>query len=231
MGFLYDLKTLVARYPAVALPVARLRRGHGVVVSRNTEIVVEGFPRTGSSFAVAAFRRAQDRPVEVAHHVHAPAQVMAAIRWGIPALVLIRDPEDCVLSLVIRNSDITVAKALAGYERFYRPLLPMRERFAAATFDDVVQDFGTVIDRVNERYGTSFARFHHTEESAASILAEIEADYLTRDAPGEHFERIVPRPSERRRRLKEELRERYRHPALAEARAWAESLYERFVRG
>jgi hypothetical protein len=231
MGVLYELKTLLARYPPLALRVARLRRGHGEVVSRETEIVIEGFPRTGSSFAVAAFRRAQGRPVRVAHHVHAPAQVMAAVRWEIPALVLIRTPEDSVLSLVIRNLEIPIAQALTGYDRFYRPLLPARDQFATATFDDVVKDFGKVIDRINERYGTGFLRFEHTNENADSILAEIEEDYLTRDPPGERFERIVPRPSERRLQLKEEIRERYRHPALAALRARAESLYERFTEG
>jgi hypothetical protein len=231
MGLLYELKTLVARYPPIALPVARLRRGHGEVVSRQTEIVIEGFPRTGSSFAVAAFRRAQGRPVKVAHHVHAPAQVMAAVRWGIPALVLIREPEDSVLSLVIRSPEITLPQALTAYERFYRPLLPARDRFVTASFDDVVADFGGVIDRINERYETEFVRFEHTEESVASILAEIEEDYLTRDSPGDHFERIVPRPSERRLQLKEELRQRYRQPALAEARDRVHWLYDRFVSG
>lgn len=229
MGLLYELKSLVARYPPLALPVARLRRGHGEVVSRQTEIVIEGFPRAGSSFAVAAFRRAQGRPVKVAHHVHAPAQVMAGVRWGIPALVLIRRPEDSVLSLVIRSPEIPLAQALTAYERFYRPLLPARDGFVAASFDDVVDDFGEVIDRINGRYGTRFARFEHTEENVASILAEIEDDYLTRDPPGDHFERIVPRPSERRVQLKEELRERYRGPALAEARDRADALYDRFL--
>ncbi|HEV8572096.1 MAG TPA: hypothetical protein VGR49_03460 [Actinomycetota bacterium] len=231
MGVLYHLKTLVARYPPLALPVARLRRGHGEVVSRDTEIVIEGFPRTGSSFAVAAFRRAQGRPVKVAHHVHAPAQVMVAVRWEIPALLLIRRPEDSVLSLVIRNPEIPISQALTGFDRFYRPLLPARDRFVTATFDEAIEDFGKVIDRINQRYSTSFVRFEHTEENAARVMAEIEEDYLTRDPPGERFERIVPRPSERRLRLKDELRERYRHPALSGARARAESLYARFVTG
>jgi hypothetical protein len=229
MGLLYGLKTLVAQYPPLALPVARLRKGHGEVVSRETEVVIEGFPRTGSSFAVAAFRRAQGRPVKVAHHVHAPAQVLAAIRWGIPSLVLIRRPEDSVLSLVIRRPTISLAEALTGFERFYRPLLPALGRFVTATFDETVEDFGNVVDRINARYGTAFVRFEHTAESAASVLAEIEEDYLTRDPPGERFERIVPRPSEQRRGLKEELRQQYHHPGLANLRGRAEAVYGRFV--
>lgn len=228
--FRYELKTLVAMYPRIALPVARVR-GHGEVVSRDTEIVIEGFPRTGSSFAAAALRRAQDGPVKIAHHVHAPAQVMAAVGRGIPALVLIRAPEDAILSMVIRNPNVAIAQAMKGYRRFYRPLLRIRDGFVVAGFEEVTSNFGKVIGRVNEYYGTNFVPFEHTEESAASVLAEIEADYLTRDPPGERFERLVPRPSERRRQLKRKLRERYRDPALARVRLEMESLYERFLGG
>lgn len=228
---LYGLKTVVAQYPLLSLPIARLRSGHGEVVARDSQIVIEGFPRTGSSFAVAAFRRAQGRSVKVAHHVHAPGQLMAAVRWEIPALVLIRQPEDTVLSFLIRNPEIPIRRALVGYERFYRPLLPLRDRLVVATFDEVVEDFGKVTARVNQRCGTGFALFEHTPESTASILAEIEEDYLTRDSPGERFERIVPRPSARRRQLKRQLRPDYRAATLAEARARAESVYERFLAG
>jgi hypothetical protein len=225
--FLYELKTLVAMHPFLALPVARAR-GHGEVVEGDTEIVIEGFPRTGSSFAVAALRRAQGRPMKVAHHVHAPAQLMMAARWEIPAMVLIRAPEDTILSMVIRNPGVAIRDAIKGYERFYRPLLPIRDSFLIVTFEEVTSNFGKVIGRINERFGTDFIPFVHSEENAASILAEIEADYLTRTPPGERFEEIVPRPSERRREQKEELRANYRHPALASARAAVDSLYERF---
>jgi hypothetical protein len=180
---------------------------------------------------VAAFRRSQSRPVKVAHHVHAPAQVMAAVRWGVPALVLIRAPEDAILSVVIRNPGLDIGQAMGGYQRFYRPLLPMRSRFSGTTFDEVISDFGRVIGRVNQAYGTDFVPFEHTETTAASILSEIEEDYLTRVPPGELFERIVPRPSERRRQLKEELRDRYRDPALARRRHRIGTIYEQFLDG
>jgi hypothetical protein len=227
---LYELKTLVAMYPSVAIPVARMR-GHGEVVARDTEIVIEGFPRTGTSFAVAAFRRSQGRKVKIAHHVHAPAQVMAAVRLRIPALVLIRAPEESILSVVVRNPSMDIGHAMKGFQRFYRPLLRIRNRFVGATFEEVTSDFGEVVGRVNERYGTDFVPFQHTEASAASVLAEIEEDYLTRVPPGERFERIVPRPSDRRRQLKEELRDRYRDPALARRRQRIGLLHEQFITG
>src|SRR5439155_17059976 len=128
----FEAKTLDARYPALAIPIARRR--HGIPFGPRTDVVIEGFPRTGTSFAVAAFAMAQPRPLEVACHVHAPAQVIAAVRAGVPSLVIVREPEDTVLSYAIRNPHIPLAQAIRGYVRFYGPLVPLRRGFVTATF-------------------------------------------------------------------------------------------------
>jgi hypothetical protein len=58
----WDAKNVVSRYPSVAIPIAR-RRGHGVVVDAGTDVVIEGYPRSANSFAVAAFDMPQARPL------------------------------------------------------------------------------------------------------------------------------------------------------------------------
>jgi hypothetical protein len=58
-------------------------------VSRTTQLVIEGYPRLGNTFAVVAFLQAQKEDVRIAHHLHAPAQVIRAARWRIPTIVLI----------------------------------------------------------------------------------------------------------------------------------------------
>ena len=55
----YGLKSRLAAVPALALPIARAR-GRGEVVGPQTDVVIESFPRCASSFAVAAFRLAQE---------------------------------------------------------------------------------------------------------------------------------------------------------------------------
>ncbi|MDP9242774.1 MAG: hypothetical protein M3O84_06330 [Actinomycetota bacterium] len=227
-GLLYEVKTIVAQHPSLALPLAR-RRGHGEVVDGATEIVIEGYPRAASSFAVAAFRAAQQRPVRIAHHVHAPAQLVEAARRRIPALALIRDPEDALISYVIRYPDIPMRSAGRGYLRFYRPLLRLRPRLVTATFEEVVGDFGPVIRRVNERFATSFKVFEHNEENVARVFEEIDADYRTRLEEGPKFESVVPRPSELRTRLKEDLQREFRSPDFERLRTSLDSLYRRFA--
>ena len=227
-ALLYEAKTVVAQYPALALPLAR-RRGHGEVVGEGTEIVIEGYPRAASSFAVAAFRAAQQRPVAIAHHVHAPAQLSEAVRRGLPGLALLRSPEDALISYVIRYPRIPMRSAARGYLRFYRPVLRLRPRLVTATFEEVVSDFGPVIRRVNERFGTTFKEFEHTEANVTQVFAEIDADYRTRMNDGAGFEQAVPRPSELRARLKEDLLREYRSPAFERTRGRLETLYARFV--
>jgi hypothetical protein len=223
----YDAMSIVARYPGLALPAAR-RRGHGVVLGPGTDILIEGYPRSANSFAVAAFRMAQPHPVEVAHHTHAPAHVIAAVRRGIPAIVLIREPEDAVLEFVIVKRSLTVRQALRGYVRFYRPLLAHRGGFVVGSFPEVTSDFGAVIRRVNDRFGTAFALFEHTDDNVRACFEAMDGYWRDRLGSGERLERVVGRPSEVRERIKAGMRASYHAPGLEGLRWEAERLYHSF---
>ena len=221
----WRLKSAVAATPTLALPLARLR-GHGELVARDSDILIEAFVRSGLSFAVAAFRLAQEpRAVKVAHHTHAPAAVIQAVRVGVPSLVIVRNPMDAICSYVIKTPDVSLAAGLHGYIRFHRALLPYRDRVAIGTFEELVQDFGKLTVRVNERFNTSFVPFEPTPDNVRRIFTEIENDWSTRGRDDEERERGVPRPSKLRDALKEQLLAQYRSPALGAPRARAERLY------
>jgi hypothetical protein len=222
----YDVKTVVASYPRIALPAARRR--HGAPVAPDTQIVIEGFPRTANTFAVVAFTMAQAEPVRVAAHVHAPAQLIAAAERGIAAIALIREPEPTVLSFAIRHPEIGVRHGLFGYVRFYEPLLRYRDRLVVGRFSEVTTDFGGVIRRVNERFGTSFGIFEHSDDNVRRSFEEIDRGYAGREDRGAGFESIVPRPSEERERVKDALRAEYRSARSRRLRARAEAVYRAF---
>lgn len=225
---LYDVKTVVARYPSLALPIARRR--HGFAVEPDSDIVIEGFPRSGNTFAYAAFVAAQPHPVRAAGRVHAPAQIIAAARWRIPAIVLIRHPDDAIPSFLIRHPQTSVRQAMRGWLRFYVPLLRYADHFVVAPFEQVTTDFGAVIRSVNDRFGTSFVEFHHTQENVEAVWKAIDRDYRTRVGEGREFDRIVARPSEGRERLRADASARYEAADLERPRAKLRSVWERLVR-
>src|SRR5262245_26847807 len=222
--------TQLARRAVLAMPLARLR-GEGELVREDTDLLIESYPRSASSFALAAFNIAQEPArYRVAHHTHAPGHVIAAIRLGVPALVLVRDPEGAVVSSVIRHPDRTCTAAVHGYVDFHEPLITHRDGFVVGTFEEVVRgDVGLVTRRVNARFGTAFVEFDPTEENKARALREIDDDWRERRGGGERLERIVPRPSAMRDALKGEILERYRREVPVRLRERAERLHETFA--
>jgi len=98
-------------------------------VNKKSELVIEGFPRSGNTFAVVAFQSAQKRNVKIAHHLHVPAQIIRAVNMNIPALVLIRNPSDSIASLMVRHPHVAPHLAIKDFCRFYSVLLPARDRF------------------------------------------------------------------------------------------------------
>ncbi len=227
------LQIHVGGYPLIYYSLYRLLRMRWNVaraVRPGTRIVIEGFPRSGNSFARRAFIMAQDDPQiknYIAHHLHVPAQVVRAARWRIPTLVLIRKPRDAVLSLTIRDP-LSVDQALRYYISFYKTAEKYRDAFVLGVFEEVTEDFGRVIERVNEKFGTTFALFSHDEESVSELFAGMEAQ--ARKQYGETLlERKVQRPSAERRQVKHEIEYDLEDPKRRALIAEAEAVYNRLT--
>lgn len=186
----------LARFPGLYLYVARRRYGSRVL-GADTEVVIEGFPRSANTFAVTAFELAQERPVKVAHHLHAAAHVVRATEADVPVIVLVRAPEDAIASVVARKPSIDPAAAAAAYLRFYEGVADVLDASVVAEFSQVVDDFGSVIERTNARYGTAFTPFVHTDENVRRCFDRIEAQNRDRSA-GTLVESAVARPSDER---------------------------------
>lgn len=224
----WEARTVAGEHPSLC---RLLVRRSGVPVGPGTEIVIEGFPRTGNTFAVTAFLQAQGRHVEVAHHVHAPAQLIEALRLGIPALALVREPEEAVLSFVVRLPHLSVRQVLRSYIRFYRPLRPYRHRLVVADLREVSSDFGAVIDRVNARFGTDFVPFEQGEANVRRAMDAVDASDRSAFGSGEALERSRARPTPSREARKDRLRADYHAAGLERWRNRAERLYEEMTAG
>ena len=111
------------------------------LVGPETDFVLEGFPRSGNSFSVNAFTWAQDRPVRIANHIHAPSQAILGLRLGKPVCVLIRDPRQAIPALLAKMPHFDARDVARAYTVYYRALLPLRSDLVIATFDQVIADF------------------------------------------------------------------------------------------
>lgn len=205
------LRRVVAASPTL-YRCAVVLKGHGQLVRPGDDLVIDGFPRSANSSVEAAFRLAQkNRPLRLAHHCHAAAQFLIAETLGIPAILLLRAPDDAVLSAAEAFGDDKnrLARFYRDYIAFHRPLLQREGAFVIAPFDEVTRDFGPAVRRVNRRFGTSFSAPDASKDFA--LRAAALRDQLSQARTGR-----VPRYSLARDSMFRDMRE-YRRTALAEA--------------
>jgi hypothetical protein len=195
---------------------------------RDTALVIDGFLRSGNTFAVAAFRIANGDEPHLGRHLHGAPHILRAARLGVPALVLIRRPADAVASYLVRRPSLTANDALLEYIDFYSTCWPARDSFVVGLFDEVVSDFGSVIGAVNRRFGTSFRPYRATPESEAAAFALVE-EMNRRECGGEVVESHVGRPSVDRERSREAVLALVGAPRAAELLRRADGWYERYA--
>ncbi len=198
------------------------------LAGRGTAIVIEGFLRSGNTWSVAAFQIANGFDPHVGHHLHGGAHVRRAVRLGLPTVVLVREPADAVSSYLIRRPTLTPDDALLEYLDFHRTAWPCRDGFVVAPFARAVSDFGAVTDQVNERFGTSFARFDGDPASREAALELVE-EMNRRECDGEVVETHVGRPSADRERRKAEVRRLMERPRTQALLGRAEEVFAAYV--
>lgn len=221
-----EIRSRLTLHDHLYLPVARARgKNRNQAVGPRTEVVIEGFPRSANSFAVDAFRAAQPTPVQIAHHLHAPAQIVAGAKRGLPTLLLIRDPMEAVPSLKalhLQGAEIFEHPPLTTslkhffriYARFYECVWPWRERYVIGHFPDVTHCFDLVVQSLNERFGTAFTAFDPTEERVAAL----------RNGQGYHAA-----PSRQRHRIRNGLEAELDDARDSKAAADARRIYDRIL--
>ena len=188
--FLLDTPTVAAVYMRARVNLRYQR------VKIDSDIVIEGFPRSATSFALYAFRHAN--PETVIHgHTHSAQNVIAAARLHVPTLLLIRHPDDVVASFVQMRST-RFETVFRGYSSFYEKLLPFADQLVIGRFDAVTTDFGSVCTQINQRFDRQFALPKETTDARAAITEAIDSAAVRR-GHGLVKETTVARPSAQRR--------------------------------
>lgn len=220
---------LLDQWPALYTSLMKLRHTkiHHRFVSSDHVAVIEAFPRSGSSFAHRAFESANPNARhKIASHVHRSSQVVRATGFGVPCVVLVREPRQAVVSLLalaVQTDQIempTTSQArkytlvtLRRYIKFYQRIEDL-SGILVVGFDEVIADFGKVIGRLNLTFGSEFDVFEHADTNVNELTSKA---------------RIHLSPSKDREKLKEILVSSYDSPELCEARAAAEAVFERMM--
>ena len=196
-------------------------------ITASTDLVIEGFPRSGNTFTTFAIEDASGHELTIASHVHQPCQIKLALARGLPTVFVVRDPVSALASFLVYDRRFSASTVIGEYRSYHRELVPYAERLLICEFDEVTSHISSVIDRINQRYFLQIPPFDEEPSNVERVLAQIERRHKLVH-PGIDPVQSAASPQADRRKVNEEMREALLHPRNAAQLADAQELFEFF---
>jgi hypothetical protein len=91
----------------------------------------------------------------------------------------------------------------------------MKNAFVLATFEEVTTDFGRIIERINQRFGTAFVPFVHSPENLEAVFLQIDRHHKQYYGRGKNIlPHVLPRPVEDKNTLKKRFLAGFQTPSI-----------------
>jgi len=122
------------------------------LLQANYDLIVDGFPRSGTSLTAAALGVALPR-MRIRSHCHKPTHVLQAVlHHRRPAVVLVRDPKVAVPSAA-RHYGWNLEEASIRYCAYHRALMPYVDELLIVQFPTATSHLDAVIAGLCRRLG------------------------------------------------------------------------------
>jgi hypothetical protein len=197
-------------------------------ITANTELVVEGFPRSGNTFTVFALQDAASNQIQLSSHVHHPSQVKHAVMKGIPVVLVVREPISVLSSYLTYGPHGRARDVLKEYHSYHQELVPYVDRVLVLDFEEIVSDMPAAILRINRRFSLKIPPFDQSSENVERVFADISRQHHLVH-PGLNADEVAPRPTEVRRQISDQHRVELLDSKNDELREQCESVYQFFA--
>jgi len=139
------------------------RKNRGVEISyfnHKTKFLLDGYPRSGNTFAASLVKYIYGKDVFV-HHFHAIAPIKIALRKDIPVFILIRDPKEAITSnylktFALKHKEIPkeVDKTLLNnliieYSNYYKFVYEQGNKINIIIFKDFISKPEIFLSKIN----------------------------------------------------------------------------------
>lgn len=194
-------RAALERLPGPYLRIAHLRTPQRDALADTTDVLIEGFPRSGNSFLVSWMGRANP-DLDIASHMHSVAHIRAALQYDVPVVVVIRPPEAALASLAVFNPHVALDTQIQRYRRFHEGVAALADDVLISPFPVTTAQPQAVVQALEGRVGRLL--MHEPPGGEDEVLAEV-ARRTVAFGHG-HDERKVGRPTESRRDANDQAR-------------------------
>lgn len=152
-----------------ANPLLRTQR-----VTSATTLLIDGFPRSGNGFGSYALRELLGQDARISALSHAPRSFHRAARLGVPAALLIRDPDAVISSLITYDPTQTEITGFRSWIRFHEQLIQLLPHLVVADFETLTTDLPELVRRLNSSFGLGISLTAARDLRAEEIFSAID---------------------------------------------------------
>lgn len=200
-----SVRRIIIRHPFLYFSIVGRRESvKRLRAHRDSSLVVEAFPRSANTTSMFALYYAQGKSIKVGHHLHVPAHIVYAVKNNIPCLVIMRQPLDCIASLMVMRKGGNPKNLIKDYISFAQVVKENLDQVVVVDFQRVIAEgLGYAVGLVNERYNTSFIEPTNSPEEVGWVkerILELNAKHSGGDLEKLSF------PSEEKKAKAEEMK-------------------------
>jgi hypothetical protein len=186
-----------------------LKRRNDLIVSRKTDLCIEGYPRSANTFACMLLYNINPN-INIAHHTHSIANLKLALRYEIPAFVLIRFPIDAIVSYLIRReaflgyNDQDIIYAMREYADFYNFVILNINELNIVKFEEIVDYTSKFLVSIKKNSDVDILHI----EDLKVIKDKTKASIVKLSKRLKENSKSIAFPNGKRKKIKEEKKEK-----------------------
>lgn len=196
-------------------PLMDFMRGEesGRFCTSSTNLCVEGFESSANTFAFNVLYCLHPN-LDFARHKHVVANLKRAVDYEVPTVILFRDPDDCIPSVVVRFRP-SLCEAIQRYLMFYRYVVEeMKPDVLLVSFEDMTQETVPTVKRIS-----SFANLDVDPDHLNGVEERAKNRIRRRTRKRSNTTEQISLPRENREQKKKEVRDKLiQHPSYIEAK-------------
>lgn len=173
------------------------------VVTKNHHICIDGFQRCGNTYFTFLVQNF-NRQLKIGHHTHGAGNILLALKYNIPVVLLVRNPLDAVSSLIAQDQNLNIEFGLAHYIAFYKKLIPYKNRLIISDFDQTVNHPDRLIEKINNRFNLTLTKPDLSENRKKDYLKRLKQ--IDNQNGNTNLSSLAP--NEEKEKLKTEIKEK-----------------------
>ena len=189
-------------------------------VNKHTDLIVEGFPRSGANFLTALIQNTT-KLKNISYRRHCVCQIASAKRLNIPTIILLRNPLDAIASTCVATFGvISVERLLKYYSTYYRKVNDLNYGIIVCS-DSIFRSHDILLQYIRKNW----AEVDLENCDLATIKLDAQKKYSKTHDDVQKFE--APTPS----KLKSAMKEKY-YKQILNSGGYSEciDLYEKLMK-